>query len=211
MYKRQLFSYYGEWREKANLFSTMAETIWQSINNVFGNTFYCAFGQICDSPLAVSYTHLMTEITIVYGQTEASPGCTQSRADDPMDVRVNTVGRNLPGIECKIVSPETGEDLPDNVDGEFVARGYNIMKGYYKMPAATAAVIDEDGWLPVSYTHLKLQNGIQEITVRVSIFTKLSYFNNSLICPSVIQRWLGSSGTSVFSSSKMIILRFLLR
>ena len=48
-----LFSYYGEWREKTNLFSTMAETVWQSINNVFGNTFYCAFGQICDSPLEI--------------------------------------------------------------------------------------------------------------------------------------------------------------
>ncbi|NLE67510.1 MAG: AMP-binding protein, partial [Lentisphaerae bacterium] len=89
----------------------------------------------------------MTQITIVYGQTEASPGCTQSRVDDPIEVRVNTVGRALPGVECKIVDPETGEDLPDNVDGEFVARGYNIMKGYYKMPAATAAAIDKDGWL----------------------------------------------------------------
>ena len=43
------------------------------------------------------------------------------------------------GVECKIVDPETGEELPDDVDGEFVARGYNIMKGYYKMPDATAA------------------------------------------------------------------------
>ena len=74
----------------------------------------------------------MTQISIVYGQTEASPGCTQSRVDDPIEVRVNTVGRALPGVECKIVDPETGKDLPDNVDGEFVARGYNIMKGYYK-------------------------------------------------------------------------------
>ena len=109
----------------------------------------------------------MTEITIVYGQTEASPGCTQSRADDPMDVRVNTVGRNLPGIECKIVSPETGEDLPDNVDGEFVARGYNIMKGYYKMPAATAAVIDDDGWLHTGDLARRLPDGNFKITGRI--------------------------------------------
>ena len=81
----------------------------------------------------------MKEITIVYGQTEASPGCTQSRVDDPIEVRVNTVGRPLPGVECKIVDPQTGKDLPDNVDGEFLARGYNVMKGYYKMPEATAA------------------------------------------------------------------------
>ena len=109
----------------------------------------------------------MKEITIVYGQTEASPGCTQSRADDPMDVRVNTVGRNLPGVECKIVSPETGEDLPDNVDGEFVARGYNIMKGYYKMPAATAAAIDENGWLHTGDLARRLPDGNFKITGRI--------------------------------------------
>ena len=89
----------------------------------------------------------MKEITIVFGQTESSPGCTQSRVDDSIELRVNTVGRALPGVECKIVDPVTGEDLPPNTDGEFVARGYNIMKGYYKMPEATAAVIDENGWL----------------------------------------------------------------
>ena len=109
----------------------------------------------------------MTQISIVYGQTEASPGCTQSRVDDPLDVRVNTVGRALPGIECKIVDPETGEDLPDNVDGEFVARGYNIMKGYYKMPTATAAVIDEEGWLHTGDLARRLPDGNYKITGRI--------------------------------------------
>ncbi|MEI3416920.1 MAG: AMP-binding protein [Christensenellaceae bacterium] len=89
----------------------------------------------------------MKEICITYGQTEASPGCTMSKTTDSLEVRVATVGGSVRRIECKIVDPETGEDLPDNVDGEFVARGYNIMKGYYKMPEATAAAIDEDGWL----------------------------------------------------------------
>ena len=89
----------------------------------------------------------MSEICITYGQTEASPGCTMSKTTDSLDVRVNTVGGAMFGVECKIVDPETGEDLPDNVDGEFVAKGYNIMKGYYKMPEATAAAIDKDGWL----------------------------------------------------------------
>ncbi|MDO4381203.1 MAG: AMP-binding protein, partial [Clostridia bacterium] len=84
----------------------------------------------------------MSEITIVYGQTESSPGCTMSSTDDPLEVRVSTVGRALPEIECKIVDPETGEEMPDGETGEFVARGYNIMKGYYKMPKATAAAID---------------------------------------------------------------------
>ncbi len=109
----------------------------------------------------------MSQISIVYGQTEASPGCTQSRVDDPLDIRVNTVGSNLPGVECKIVDPETGEDLPDNVDGEFVARGYNIMKGYYKMPAATAAVIDDDGWLHTGDLARRLPDGNYKITGRI--------------------------------------------
>ena len=109
----------------------------------------------------------MSQISIVYGQTEASPGCTQSRVDDPLEVRVNTVGRSLPGIECKIVDPETGEDLPDDTDGEFVARGYNIMKGYYKMPTATAAVIDEDGWLHTGDLARRLPDGNFKITGRI--------------------------------------------
>ncbi|MDP4180530.1 MAG: AMP-binding protein [Bacillota bacterium] len=109
----------------------------------------------------------MTQISIVFGQTEASPGCTQSRVDDPIDVRVNTVGRALPGVECKIVDPETGEDLPDNVDGEFVARGYNIMKGYYKMPEATAAAIDKDGWLHTGDLARRDENRNYKITGRI--------------------------------------------
>ncbi len=109
----------------------------------------------------------MTQISIVYGQTEASPGCTQSRVDDPLDVRVNTVGRALPGVECKIVDPETGEDLPDEVDGEFVARGYNIMKGYYKMPEATAAAIDDEGWLHTGDLARRTPEGNYKITGRI--------------------------------------------
>ncbi len=109
----------------------------------------------------------MPQITIVYGQTEASPGCTQSRADDPLEVRVNTVGRALPGVQCKIVDPETGEDLPDEVDGEFVAKGYNIMKGYYKMPEATAAAIDENGWLHTGDLARRTPEGNYKITGRI--------------------------------------------
>ena len=109
----------------------------------------------------------MKEITIVYGQTEASPGCTMSSTDDSIEVRVTTVGRALPEIECKIIDPETGEDLPDNVTGEFVARGYNIMKGYYKMPEATAAAIDKDGWLHTGDLALRTPEGNYRITGRL--------------------------------------------
>lgn len=89
----------------------------------------------------------MREIVIVFGQTEASPGCTMTTTSDSIDKRVNTVGRAFPGVECKIIDPESGEELPINSPGEFCARGYNIMKGYYKMPEATAQAIDKDGWL----------------------------------------------------------------
>ena len=109
----------------------------------------------------------MDEITIVYGQTEASPGCTMSSTDDSIEVRVGTVGRALPEIECKIVDPETGEDCPDEVTGEFVARGYNIMKGYYKMPKATAAAIDKDGWLHTGDLACRTPEGNYRITGRL--------------------------------------------
>ncbi|MBP1568286.1 MAG: AMP-binding protein [Oscillospiraceae bacterium] len=109
----------------------------------------------------------MTDICITYGQTEASPGCTMSQTDDSLDVRVNTVGRAMFGVECKIVDPETGEDLPDNTDGEFVARGYNIMKGYYKMPEATAAAIDADGWLHTGDLARRTPEGYYKITGRI--------------------------------------------
>ena len=109
----------------------------------------------------------MSEITIVYGQTEASPGCTMSSTDDPLEVRVATVGRALPEIECKIVDPETGEDLPTGEIGEFVARGYNIMKGYYKMPKATSSAIDKEGWLHTGDLACKTEDGNYKITGRL--------------------------------------------
>ena len=109
----------------------------------------------------------MKEITIVYGQTEASPGCTMSSTEDSIEVRVNTVGRNLPNVECKIVDPETGEDLPYDTVGEFVARGYNVMKGYYKMPEETAKAIDENGWLHTGDLALKRPDGNYRITGRL--------------------------------------------
>ncbi len=109
----------------------------------------------------------MPEICITYGQTEASPATTMSKTTDSIETRVNTVGGPIFGVECKIVDPETGEDLPDNVDGEFVARGYNIMKGYYKMPAATAAAIDEDGWLHSGDLARRTPEGYYKITGRI--------------------------------------------
>lgn len=109
----------------------------------------------------------MKEICITYGQTEASPGCTMSKTDDSLELRVNTVGRAMFGVECRIVDPETNEELPDNTDGEFVARGYNIMKGYYKMPEATAAAIDDEGWLHTGDLARRTPEGYYKITGRI--------------------------------------------
>ena len=109
----------------------------------------------------------MKEIVITYGQTEASPGCTMSSINDSIEARVGTVGKALPEIECKIINPETGEECPDEVTGEFVARGYNIMKGYYKMPKATAAAIDKDGWLHTGDLACRTPEGYYRITGRL--------------------------------------------
>ncbi len=87
------------------------------------------------------------EMTIVYGQTEASPGITQTRRHDSLQVRTETVGRALPNVEVKIVDQDTKEELSPGQTGELISRGYHIMKGYYKMPEKTREVIDSDGWL----------------------------------------------------------------
>ena len=109
----------------------------------------------------------MREIVSVYGQTEASPGCTMSSVDDDLRVRTETVGSAFPSVECKIIDPETGEDLPDGENGEFVARGYNVMKGYYKMPLATAAAIDKEGWLHTGDIACRDSDGNYRITGRL--------------------------------------------
>jgi len=109
----------------------------------------------------------MDEICITYGQTEASPATTMSKTTDSIDARVNTVGSAIFGVECRIVNPETNEEVSDGVDGEFVARGYNIMKGYYKMPEATAAAIDKNGWLHTGDLARRDSNGYFKITGRI--------------------------------------------
>ena len=109
----------------------------------------------------------MTQIVSVYGQTEAAPGCTMSSFDDPLDVRTDTVGSRFANVECKIVDPDTGEECPVGVSGEFLARGYNIMKGYYKMPQATAATVEPDGWLHTGDLACEDENGNFRITGRL--------------------------------------------
>jgi fatty-acyl-CoA synthase len=86
------------------------------------------------------------EIVIGYGLTESSSWITETRPDDPLELRVSTVGRALPNVEVKMIDPGTGEEAPAGSVGELCARGLN-MKGYYKMPAATEKALDKEGWL----------------------------------------------------------------
>ncbi len=86
------------------------------------------------------------EIVIGYGQTEASSWVTMTRPDDPLELRVSTVGRALPNVEVKLIDPLSGQEVSTGAIGEICARGFN-MKGYYKMPAATANAVDSEGWL----------------------------------------------------------------
>ncbi len=89
----------------------------------------------------------MKDIIIVYGLTESSPGMTATTTYDAPDIRSTTVGKPYPNVEVKVADPETGEELAPGMHGELCCRGYNVMKGYYKNPEATAKAIDKDGWL----------------------------------------------------------------
>jgi fatty-acyl-CoA synthase len=109
----------------------------------------------------------MKEITICYGLTESSPVMTQTRYDDSLEAKVETVGRELPGVEVTIRDPETGEECPDGIHGEFCCRGYNTMKGYYKMPEETAKCIDGKGWLHSGDLGIKDKNGYFRVTGRI--------------------------------------------
>nr|WP_121614054.1 AMP-binding protein [Mesobacillus foraminis] len=109
----------------------------------------------------------MTEITICYGQTESSPVITQTRTNDPVNLRVESVGRALPNVEVKIVEPGTDQGLPPNVQGELCTRGYHVMKGYYKNPEATREAIDEEGWLHTGDLAVMDEKGYYRITGRL--------------------------------------------
>ncbi len=107
------------------------------------------------------------EMTIVYGQTEASPGITQTRDLDSLELKTTTVGRALPNVEVKIVHPDTNREMPIGEQGELCTRGYHVMKGYYKLPEATAKTIDADGWLHTGDLAIMDAKGYCKITGRI--------------------------------------------
>ena len=105
-------------------------------------------------------------MTVVYGQTEASPVITMSHIDDSVEVRTSTIGTALPNTEVKIVSLDTGETLPPGQQGELCARGYLVMKGYDDEPEATARAIDRQGWLHTGDLATMRPDGYFNITGR---------------------------------------------
>ena len=109
----------------------------------------------------------MSGICITYGLTESSPGITMTRTTDPLELRVSTVGRLLPGIEVKLVDPDTGEEVGVNQPGELYTKGYHVMKGYYNLLEETRRAIDPDGWLHSGDIAIVDENGYYRITGRL--------------------------------------------
>lgn len=126
-------------------------------------------GSVCPEPLMrrVVDDMNMTEITICYGLTEASPVMTQSDIHDPLALRCETVGCAMPGIEVRVGDPDTCEELPRGEVGEILCRGYNVMKGYYNMPEDTAKAISPEGWLHSGDLGVMDENGYLRVTGRI--------------------------------------------
>ena len=109
----------------------------------------------------------MREVSICYGMTETSPVSTQTRVDDPLELRVTTVGRVGPHLEIKVVDPGTGETSARGETGELCTRGYSVMTGYWNDPEKTAEAIDADGWMHTGDLADMDENGYVRITGRI--------------------------------------------
>jgi fatty-acyl-CoA synthase len=110
----------------------------------------------------------MTEVTICYGLTEGSPVMTQTRYDEPsLERKCSTIGTAMPGMEVRVVNPETGQPCQPGEPGEMCCRGYNVMRGYYKMPEESARAVDADGWLHSGDIGVMDEQGYFAITGRL--------------------------------------------
>lgn len=107
------------------------------------------------------------EILIGYGETEASPLTHLTDRDDSLERRTDTVGRNLPHQEVKVVNIETNQTVALGEIGEVCFRGHHIMRGYYGQPEKTAETIDESGWLHSGDLGTMDENGYVRITGRL--------------------------------------------
>ncbi|UMZ73599.1 AMP-binding protein [Natranaerofaba carboxydovora] len=125
-------------------------------------------GSNCPMELMKQVTeHMAPEVTISFGQTETSPVLTKTRPSDPLERRVSTVGRPLPNIEVKVFDPETDEEVDPGETGEIRARGYPIMKGYYKMEDETNETITENGWVCTGDLGVMDEEGYLSVTGRL--------------------------------------------
>lgn len=125
-------------------------------------------GALCPIELMRQVSDKMyMSITSVYGLTESSPGMTQTHIDDSFEVRCTTVGSHFPFVEVMVIDPETGEECPVGVPGEMCCRGFNVMKGYYNNPQATAEIIDKNGFLHSGDIGVKDEDGNYRITGRI--------------------------------------------
>lgn len=125
-------------------------------------------GSLCPIELMRNVEEKMhLKVTSVYGLTETSPGMSHQRLDDPDEVRYTTVGRDYEFVDVKVLDPETHQEVPVGTQGEMCCKGFNIMKGYYKNPEATAEIIDENGYLHSGDLGVKDENGNYRITGRI--------------------------------------------
>ena len=109
----------------------------------------------------------MREVTICYGLTETSPVFTQTSADDDIEHKCETVGRKHPPVDVRVIDPSDGHICGPGEPGELCCKGYNVMKGYYKMPEATAEAIDADGYLHSGDLGMVDEDGYYRVTGRI--------------------------------------------
>ncbi|MBC7276697.1 AMP-binding protein [Nocardioides sp.] len=114
----------------------------------------------------VSEMH-MSEVAIAYGMTETSPVSCQTRTDDDLERRTETIGRAAPHVEIKIVDPVTGEVVPRGTAGEFCTRGYSVMLGYWDDETKTAEAIDADGWMHTGDLAVMREDGYCVVVGRI--------------------------------------------
>ena len=132
----------------------------------------------------------MKEVCNPYGLTESGPVMTMTRSFEPsIERKCQTIGQALPGIEVAIIDPETGKIAPLDTDGEICCRGFNNMKGYYKMPEQTAKCIDENGWLHSGDIGRMDKDGYYYITGRLK---DLIIRGGENISPKEVEDFLGT-------------------
>ena len=109
----------------------------------------------------------MSEVAICYGMTETSPVSTQTRVDDDLERRTETVGRVMPHLEVKVRDPKSDRVVDRGEPGELCTRGYSVMLGYWEDPEATAQAVDRAGWMHTGDLAVMREDGYLNIVGRI--------------------------------------------